>query len=367
MEKKEEKGKRILPPIDDLISSSTPDLINEALRRVIPSSPSEEEGEKSDSPSDSVKPKDRKSKPEKKVKKKFTTRVPENPVLIELGSESSALIEPSSNRTELSQSPVLIYPSKNYLIIPHFLLDEVFPTLNAYEQILLLRLYRLSYGFKRNITGQIGKKTLADKCNLSIPTIKRTLKSLEKKGLIKATVDKSHDPNKGNRYKVLTRFSDNPVLTELSSNRTQFSQNPIKINNLDDDLKNKNHHLNKVKELYENITRNRWNKSDDDSYLNIKDFDLKTIEQGVRVVFERAKSHPNSLEYFVEEIKRAANPSLIQRERVKKELGEIVRAEKFKGFTGSKLEELVKRRCEREGVIFDRVLYEEMLEEGKRT
>lgn len=100
MDKKEEKRRRILPPIEELVG--TPDLINEALRKVIPPSPSKERTEKSDSTSsDIVELPDREQKPEKRLQKKSTARPPHSSVIAELGHDDSATISPSHNMTQL--------------------------------------------------------------------------------------------------------------------------------------------------------------------------------------------------------------------------------------------------------------------------
>jgi hypothetical protein len=367
MDKKEEKHRRILPPIEELVG--TPDLINEALRKVIPPSPSKERAEQSDSsPSAIVQPLDRVQKPEKKLQKQSTARLPHSLVTAELGHDDSAIIDPSHDITQLQYDSAITYPSRTYLITPHFLLDDVLPTLNAYEQSLLLRLYRLSYGFRRNVTDSVGKKTLADKCNMSIGMVKKVLKSLEKRGLIKAIPDKSNDPTKGNKYRVLTRFSDNPVILRLSHNIAQSQHDPIRLNTIDDDqLKIKNHHLKKVKELYETLTGNKWSKSDDDSYLKIQEVNLEIIDTALRISNDRAKSHPNSFEFFVKQIQRLANPSEEERKKLKAALGKLVnftRQVRVGGEDKIALQEDVKRRCEEDGVFFDEELYQEILDES---
>ncbi|MEM4379884.1 MAG: hypothetical protein QXL01_04270 [Thermoplasmatales archaeon] len=366
MEKKEEKRRRILPPIEDLVN--TPDLVNEALKKVIPPSPTPLSNEQSDKPRLQTKVREEKAHEDDKLKKKSTARSQYSSDTIELSHDDSATIEPSHLITELQYNPAISYPSRNYLITPHFLLDEVLPTLNPYEQSLLLRLYRLSYGFRRNTTDPVGKKTLADKCNMSLGMVKKVLKSLEKRGLIKTIPDKSNDPTKGNRYRVLTGLQDNPVLKELSHNITRSPHDPKKINIDDSTIKNKNHHLIKTKELYENITGNRWTKNDDDSYLKVKDCNLQIIEQALMITTKRAKSSPNSFEFFVKQIQRFESPTEEERKKLKKELGQIVnlaRQIRVGGDQDKTLEEDVQQRCEWEGIFFDKELYNEIIDESR--
>ena len=57
--------------------------------------------------------------------------------------------------------------------------------------------------------------------------VKKVLKSLESRGLVETIPDRSNDPTKGNKYRVLTRLSDNPVLSELTTNKARTSDNPM--------------------------------------------------------------------------------------------------------------------------------------------
>jgi hypothetical protein len=236
MEEKKERQRKILPPLEELIGGSTSELVSEALKKVIPYP--RDKKEKTPDPLPALTLTETKSqkaqgKQEKQIKTKTSTRLPgtrvrRNAAITALSADNSAATAPSSPITQLPAHRALLSPSTTYLITPHFLLDEVLPALNAYEQVLLIRLYRLSYGFRRKITDHVGKKTLADKCNMSIAMVKKVLKSLESRGLIETIPDRSNDPTKGNKYRVLARLADNPVLAELGSNKTQSPDNPIR-------------------------------------------------------------------------------------------------------------------------------------------
>lgn len=376
MEEKKERQRKILPPLEELIGGSTSDLVSEALKKVIPY-PSDKKEEKPEPPptltSGEIKPKDLAQKQDKKIKEKSPTRlqqtlVQDDSATTELSSDSSVIRELSNNITQLQYSSATSSPTKTYLITPHFLLDEVLPTLNAYEQVLLIRLYRLSYGFRRKITDHVGKKTLADKCNMSLAMVKKVLKSLESRGLIETIPDRSNDPTKGNKYRVLTRLSDNPVLAELSSNRTQSPDNPIILNVDDDNIKNKHHHLNKVKDLYESTTNNKWTKRDDDSFEKVKDYNFELIQKAVKIATKRAKSPPGNFEYFIKQIHKFANPTKEERKILKKALGELVnftRQTRVGGSSDLSLKEDVEMRCEKEGTFFDKKVYDEIMEESR--
>lgn len=138
---------------------------------------------------------------------------------------SPATVTPSDSIAGLPAHRAITYPSTTHLIIPGLLLDELLPTLNTYEQVLLVRLYRLSYGFRRNITDHVGKKTLADKCNMSVAMVKTVLRSLEGRGLIEKIPDRSNDPTRGNKYRVLARLLNDSVVSELCDNKAQSPDN----------------------------------------------------------------------------------------------------------------------------------------------
>jgi hypothetical protein len=367
MEEKKEKQRKILPPLEELIGGSTSDLVSEALKKVIAYPPDKKEPKSE--PRSTLSPTETKSqepvqKQDKKIRTKTSTRlqytlVPSDP----------AITEPSYNRPEIQEYPATIHLSKTYLITPHFLLDEVLPTLNAYEQVLLVRLYRLSYGFRRKLTDHVGKKTLADKCNMSIAMVKKVLRSLESRGLIEKIPDRSNDPTKGNKYRVLTRLLDNPVLAEPSNNRTQYRHSPIIVlDKNDDNSKTKDHHLRKAREIYETITNNKWTKKDDDSYQKVKKYGLEMIERTIKIATKRAKSPPSNFEYFVREIHKLANPAEEERKTLKRALGDLanfVRQTRVGGSSDLSLKEDIEMRCEKEGTFFDDELYEEIIEESR--
>ena len=203
---------------------------------------------------------------------------------------------------------------------------------------------------------------------MSISMVKKVLKSMESKGLIETIPDKSNDPTKGNRYRVLARLSDNPVLVALSDNTTQSSNSPVMLNMDDDNSKTKDHHLRKAKEIYETITNNKWAKRDDDSYEKVKNYPLEIIGKAIKIAAKRAKSPPSNFEYFVKQIDKFANPAEEGRKILKKALGDLVnfvRQTRVGGSGDLSLKEDVEMRCEKEGTFFDDQLYEEIIEESR--
>jgi hypothetical protein len=233
MEEKKERQRKILPPLEELIGGSTSDLVSEALKKVLPYPPDKKKA-KSEPPtiltSTETKSKEAEQKEKKKGSEKTSTRLPYSPVHTSpattlLDPDTSATAQPSYSVAETERDPATTYPSTTHLIMPHSLLDELLPVLNTYEQVLLVRLYRLSYGCGRDITDHVGKGALADKCNMSVAMVKKVLKSLEGRGLIEKVLDTSNHPNKGNRYRVLGRVLSSPGAGTLGGGKAQSPDN----------------------------------------------------------------------------------------------------------------------------------------------
>ncbi len=310
------------------------------------------------------------------------TQVCENLVPIELSSQNQVLLEPSSiniesielspNRTKISENQ----PAKFYTI-QNSLADELLPTLPPYEQLVFLRLYRLSFGFNRKKTDPVSYSKLAAKCNLSVSTVKRSLQGLEAKKLIKVTGDTKHNPLSGNQYELLINLapiepsSNRTMPTEVGSNRTKFSQTSIKDH--DDLLKEHDHHQSEhekaVMMIYQKITNNSWTKADITSYQKIKNIPLESIEMAIKLATQRAATRPNSLAYFVKEIINTANPPKQNRNLRKKIMEKIVDRVRnsFVGssYTMSDFTYKVKDLCIKEDIYFDNDIFDEILAKKK--
>lgn len=86
---------------------------------------------------------------------------------------------------------------------PNYLDDEIMPGLTPVEQVVLRRLFRLSYGFNREVTDSVSLKKLGEKCNVKQTSLYHALNSLEQRGLIERYSDITHNPGGGNRYRVM--------------------------------------------------------------------------------------------------------------------------------------------------------------------
>jgi hypothetical protein len=304
-----------------------------------------------------------------------------NPVHSELGSLNPVHNEPSSQRTQSVKittsksftSPVNLIEVGGYKT-PNFLDDELLPDLAPAEQVVLRRLYRLSYGFNRQTTDSVGINKLAKKCNLGESTVKRALKALSDRGLIIIHLDDSNSPKGGNKYSVLTGFIMNPVHNEPSSSRTGFTVTSI-IDDDHDDLKEQDHHLNEHKKevmmIYQKLTGNKWTERDNTSYRKIGKVPIGIIETTLRIANQRAASHPNSLSYFVKEIINAANPAPANRAQQKKKMQQIVERvlTSYVGssnYTPSDVVYKVKEFCVKEDIPFDNDVFNDIFDKRKR-
>lgn len=112
----------------------------------------------------------------------FTRRPSPAPSNIEAPSISSR------QPLQIGVPPIIEAPpkserAKGFLRVTNELLDDILPTLRPSEQVILLRLYRLSRGFsKSTCTVSIG--TLASRCHLKPSQTRSCLKELERRRLI---------------------------------------------------------------------------------------------------------------------------------------------------------------------------------------
>jgi hypothetical protein len=279
---------------------------------------------------------------------------------------NSQLSQDSLANNELSQS--LAKPTIGLVHsyrTPNYLDDEIMPTLQPSEQLVLRRLYRLSYGFNRDTTNNVSLAKIAEKCNLGIATVKLAIKSLQAKRLIAIQSDLSRNPLGGNKYQVvLLEQNSNLANSELSQSLAKPIVSYIKD---DDDLKSTDHHQRGVMMIYQHSTGNDWTKADQAAYAKIRGVPLEKIETAIQVASQRASSRPNSLNYFVKEILNSSQPSKQSKVQQKKALEKIVQQVKAShvgaaNYSFSDFVEDVKRACARESVIFNNDLFNELIE-----
>lgn len=84
-----------------------------------------------------------------------------------------------------------------YTRVPNDLLDRILPTLDTYDQSVLVRLYRLARGFNSD-TCRVSVPTLAKACNVSERQVRKSVARLEARELIQRV-----EQDFGNRDKTL--------------------------------------------------------------------------------------------------------------------------------------------------------------------
>ena len=193
------------------------------------------------------------------------------------------------------------------------------------------------------------------------------------RGLIIVHLDNSNHPKGGNRYSVLTGFIVNPVHSEPSSQKTQFTVSHITHD--DDPLKRQDHHQSTIANIsdhekavmmiYQEITGNLWSKADHINYEKIKNIPIDKIEVALRLANDRATNRPNSFAFFIKEIIASVNPKQQSRTSRKKAMQKIVERVR-NAFVGSNISPSefvykVKEACLREDVVFENDLLDEVM------
>ncbi len=117
------------------------------------------------------------------------------PLVDEPGAAEKPRARPSPKLGEMVKEERGYYPTFNDIS------DRLVPemTLDAYEQVILYRMYRLSRGWQKD-TCVVGHTKLANSTNLSRSTVQKTVARLLERGLIENLGDCGND---GTEYRVL--------------------------------------------------------------------------------------------------------------------------------------------------------------------
>jgi DNA-binding Lrp family transcriptional regulator len=109
--------------------------------------------------------------------------------------------------------------ASKFISIPNDIFDSILPTLKPVEQLVLLRLYRLSRGFQRaRCTVSIG--TLAKRCSIGTTAARNATFELERRGFIKRIGSDLSNPNqqaRGVEFEVLLAAAAPPRSVAPSS------------------------------------------------------------------------------------------------------------------------------------------------------
>ena len=116
--------------------------------------------------------------------------------------------------------------------VPNDLLDRILPTLDTYDQALLLRLYRLARGFNSD-TCRVSVPTLAKACNVSERQIRKSIVRLEGRGFIKRIEQDFGNKNlalRGTTFKILISDPTPARRTTPASSAAAASSAANKVN-----------------------------------------------------------------------------------------------------------------------------------------
>lgn len=257
-----------------------------------------------------------------------------------------------------------------YVVIFHWLMDNLFPEMKSSASRLYSRFIRLAYGIKSNKgVCKVGYKSLERSSGVTKKHLRSAIKEFQKMGALKVVgTENKGKHGGGSTYKI---FVPKEAIATVSKKLTVGKKTTVVQNDpfILDDINNIfDHHLSTVKKLYSEVAGNQWNKNDDDSYMKVKDIELEIIEKAIKIAAKRAKNRPNSFEFFIKQIQIFADPPAEERKRLKKALGELVNVTRQIRVGGSQeinLDKDVKRRCEWDGVFFDEAMYQEILDESR--
>jgi DNA-binding MarR family transcriptional regulator len=135
-------------------------------------------------------------------------------------------------RTRSSTEPVR--HTDGFTGIINHLLDDILPTLDPAEQVVLLRIYRLTHGHG-NATCKVSRQKLVNKTGVKRTRLLQALSKLEERGFIKRLADDTSNTdiyNRGMSFQILLE-GVKPVRTANPSDiRTRSSDEPNKVNTL---------------------------------------------------------------------------------------------------------------------------------------
>lgn len=115
-----------------------------------------------------------------------------------------------ATETRVTYPAIVLDYKRGDLRIPNPIVDQLLPMLEPYEQLVFLRLFRLTWGFaaedgERRDTCLVSYQKLAKTLKLSERTVIRAIKTLEEKGLVQHQGSQLGGERKarGNYYKVI--------------------------------------------------------------------------------------------------------------------------------------------------------------------
>jgi hypothetical protein len=127
---------------------------------------------------------------------------PENSTATEISSPAAnisapAILPPEPLQiagAEIFAAPAIFSRPEQHTRIPNEVFEDILPTLRTSEQSVLLRLYRLTWGFQKD-TCHVSMGRLGKSCNLSPRQVTTCVQALEKRRLIKRLHVDLHNKN----------------------------------------------------------------------------------------------------------------------------------------------------------------------------
>jgi hypothetical protein len=149
--------------------------------------------------------------------------VPQSPADEQSASASQSAPDQQSAPDYKSVAPTIeIAPKGGWMAVPHAIADNLLPSLHPYDQLVFLRIYRLTFGHGREECivshGALGKA-----CNISWRTALRSLERLTALGLVErygADLANPDQLKRGNRYRLGSRVVPHlPTVRQSAADR----------------------------------------------------------------------------------------------------------------------------------------------------
>ena len=136
-----------------------------------------------------------------------TSSAPENisPAEINAAPETSPAEPLKTSAAEAIAAPVIFSRPEQHTRIPNEIFEDILPTLRTSEQSILLRLYRLTWGFQKD-TCHVSMGKLGKACNLSSRQVTTCIQVLEKRRLIRRVhvdLDNKNQHERGVTFQML--------------------------------------------------------------------------------------------------------------------------------------------------------------------
>jgi hypothetical protein len=128
-----------------------------------------------------------------------------SPAEINAAPETSHTVPLKTSAAEDSTAPAIFSRPEQHTRIPNEVFEDILPTLRTSEQSILLRLYRLTWGFQKD-TCHVSMGKLGKACNLSARQVTTCVQVLEKRRFIRRVhvdLDNRNQHERGVTFQML--------------------------------------------------------------------------------------------------------------------------------------------------------------------